>query len=117
MLGRKRKKDSSAEADEDQIIEADESDFEDTDSDDESAVAPEDEFDRSGGPLDLGEAEQDDAAAAERLDLGALQVPLIDGLEVRVEVDPQTQQPLAVTLVLGEGAVQVRVFAARVAIT
>ena len=112
MLGRKRKKDSSAEAEEDQIIEADESDFEDTESDDESAVAPEDEFDRSEGPLDLGEAEEEDAAAAERLDLGALQVPLIDGLEVRVEVDPQTQQPLAITLVLGEGAVQVRAFAA-----
>ncbi len=112
MLGRKRKKDSSAETEEDQIIEADERDFEDTDSADESAEEPEDEFDRSEGPFDLGEVDERDAEAAERLDLGALQVALADGLEVRVEVNPQTQQPIAVTLVLGEGAVQVRVFAA-----
>ncbi|MCH9718667.1 MAG: DUF3710 domain-containing protein [Actinomycetia bacterium] len=112
MLGRKRKKDSAAETDEDQFIEVDDGDFEDTDSEDESEVELADEFDRSEGPFDLGEVEEEDAATAERLDLGALQVPLADGLEVRVEVDPQTQQPLAVTLVLGEGAVQVRVFAA-----
>jgi len=112
MLGKKRQKDSSPEADEDQIIESDDSDFADADAADESAEESEDEFDCSEGPFDVGEVDERDAAAAERLDLGALQVPLADGLEVRVEVNPQTQQPMAVTLVMSEGAVQVRVFAA-----
>lgn len=70
------------------------------------------QVDRSGGPFDLAEVAEPDAMAAERLDLGALQLPLLDGLEVRVEIDPDTNQPAAITIIRGEGAVQVRAFAA-----
>ena len=34
------------------------------------------------------------------------------GMEVRVEIDPESNEPAAITLVHGEGAVQVRAFAA-----
>ena len=35
----------------------------------------------------------------------------MDGLEIRVELDQETNVPMAITLVHGEGAVQVRAFA------
>ena len=117
MLGKKRKRDHESKADEDQLTGDEEQllDSEDIDEGDDSDLEDEqaeDQFDRSEGPYDLSEVEEPDAVAADRLDLGALQLPLIEGLEVRVEMDPETQQPLAVTLVLDEGALQVRVFAA-----
>lgn len=116
MLGKKRKKDSSDVSEDEQIIDVDDNDTElDELADEADAVEEaewEEEFDRSEGPYDLTEVAERDAEVAERLDLGALQVPLVDGLEVRVEVDPETQRPLAITLVQSDGAVQVRVFAA-----
>jgi hypothetical protein len=50
-------------------------------------------------------------AGVQRLDLGALQIPAIDGVEVRVQADPDggIQQ---VVLVYGESALQLGVFAA-----
>ena len=69
------------------------------------------EFDRTQGPYDISEVEEPDAMAAERIDFGAVQVPLLDGLEIRVELDQETNEPAAVTLVHGQGAVQVRAFA------
>ncbi len=68
--------------------------------------------DRSEGPFDISEVADPDASSAGRLDLGAVQLTLLDGLEVRVEMDPDSGEPAAVTIVRGEGAVQVRVFAA-----
>jgi hypothetical protein len=58
------------------------------------------------GPYDAA-----DAPPAERLDLGSLQIPAIEGVEVRVQADPdgQIQQ---VVLVHGESALQLGVFAA-----
>lgn len=60
-----------------------------------------------GGPYDLTEA----PAGGHRLDLGSLQVPAVDGVEIRVQADPdgQVQQ---VVLVEGESALQLGVFAA-----
>lgn len=69
------------------------------------------EIDRTDGPFDISEVDEQDAMAAERIDFGAVQVPLIDGLEIRVELDQETNEPMAITLVRGEGAVQVRAFA------
>jgi hypothetical protein len=59
------------------------------------------------GPYDITQAPKD----VQRLDLGALQIPAIDGVEVRVQADPDgtVQQ---VVLVHGESALQVGVFAA-----
>lgn len=67
--------------------------------------------DRTDGPFDIGEVDEPDAMAAERIDFGAIQVPLVDGLEIRVELDQETNEAMAITLVHGQGAVQVRAFA------
>lgn len=69
------------------------------------------EADRTDGPFDIGEVNEPDAMAAERIDFGAIQVPLVDGLEIRVELDQETNEAMAITLVHGQGAVQVRAFA------
>jgi len=78
----------------------------------EAEAGPDPEVDRSGGPFDLTEVEESDAMEAQRIDLGSLQIPLIEGLEIRVEVDEGTNQPMAITLIRGAGAVQVRLFSA-----
>lgn len=65
---------------------------------------------RENGPWDL--AEVSDPAAGGRVDLGGMWLPGRPGLEVRVEADQQTSQVVAVTLVLGDGALQVQPFAA-----
>ena len=64
---------------------------------------------RPDGPFDITEV---DPAAGGRVDLGGMWLPGRDGLEVRVEADQETAQVIAVTLVLGEGALQVQPFAA-----
>ncbi|MDO4607203.1 MAG: DUF3710 domain-containing protein [Bowdeniella nasicola] len=54
-------------------------------------------------------------SAAERedlVDLGALYVPNVEGLQVRIDVDAATRQPVSTTLTLGENAVQLQLFAA-----
>ncbi len=80
-------------------------DFEDV----EEAAEP-DRPGRGQGPFDL--AEVDDPAASGRVDLGGLWLPGRPGLEVRIEADQETSEVVAVTLVLGEGALQVQPFAA-----
>ncbi len=65
---------------------------------------------RPDGPFDL--AEVPDPAAGGRVDLGGMWLPGRDGLEVRIEADQTTAEVIAVTLVLGEGALQVQPFAA-----
>ncbi|GAA4172909.1 hypothetical protein GCM10022251_70190 [Phytohabitans flavus] len=61
----------------------------------------------SVGPYDASEAPE----GVQRLDLGSLQIPAIDGVEVRVQANPDgvVQQ---VVLVHGENALQLGVFAA-----
>lgn len=61
---------------------------------------------RPGGPWDLADVDDDLA----RVDLGALQVPVPPGCEVRVDV--QEDQVVAATLVDGRSAVQIHAFAA-----
>jgi hypothetical protein len=62
------------------------------------------------GPWDASEVE--DPAAGGRIDLGALWIPGHPGLEVRVEADQATGVLLSVTMVVGEGALQLQPFAA-----
>jgi hypothetical protein len=59
------------------------------------------------GPYDITQAPE----GVQRLDLGALQIPALDGVEVRVQADPDgtVQQ---VVLVYGDSALQLGVFAA-----
>ena len=62
----------------------------------------------TNGPWDEGDAPQDDLA---RIDLGALRLPALPGMDLRVELNPQ-QQVIAATLRSEESFLQVSVFAA-----
>jgi hypothetical protein len=64
--------------------------------------------DLTTGPYDEADAPADEL---ERLDLGALQIPVIGGVEVRVDVGPD-QQVVAATLSYSGSEAQIGVFAA-----
>jgi hypothetical protein len=63
------------------------------------------------GPYDLADVE-DPGAGGSRVDLGGIWLPGRPGLEVRVEADQTTGEVVAVTAVLGDGALQLQPFAA-----
>jgi hypothetical protein len=63
---------------------------------------------RSGGPFDRSEVGSLDG----RLDLGALWLTGVPGMELRLEVEEESQNVVGVTAVLGESAVQLQAFAA-----
>ena len=102
--------DAAAEADDREDDDADVDDAEsDDDLDDEEALleksAP---FDRSEkGPFDISE----EYPEHDRLDLGALKVPVVDGMQVRLDTDDDSQRVLAVTLVHDGGGIQLQAFA------
>ncbi|MEO8518463.1 MAG: DUF3710 domain-containing protein [Dermatophilaceae bacterium] len=60
------------------------------------------------GPLDRAEVDGLDG----RLDLGALWIAGVDGMELRLELEQESQNVVGVTAVLGESAVQLQAFAA-----
>lgn len=60
------------------------------------------------GPFDERDAPADEL---ERVDLGALQIPLLEDVELRVDVD-ESQQVVAATLAGPHGSMQLGVFAA-----
>jgi len=66
------------------------------------------EVTRPQGPWDSADAPADDV---QRIDLGALRVPVPEGTEVRVDVGPEGEV-VAATLVQGESSMQVNAFAA-----
>lgn len=63
------------------------------------------------GPYDIDEV-PDDAAPMNRVDLGSLHIPAVEGLELRLQVDESTGQIAAVLLTGEEGAIELRAFAA-----
>ena len=63
---------------------------------------------RDGGPHDVADVEGRDG----RVDLGALWVTPVAGMELRLEVQQSTQQVTAVTMIIGDSALQVQPFAA-----
>lgn len=65
---------------------------------------------RPDGPFDVSEI--DEPSSEGRVDLGGMWLPGREGLEVRIEADQTTAEVVAVTLVLGEGALQLQPFAA-----
>jgi hypothetical protein len=65
-------------------------------------------FDRAQGPFDLAEAPRGD----EHLDLGALRVLGVEGMQLRLEIDQEQQQVIAATAVLGDSSLQLQAFAA-----
>jgi hypothetical protein len=74
----------------------------------ESAEESSDGPSRPRGPWDSEDAPEDDV---QRIDLGSLLLPVPDGTEVRVDVGPEGEV-VAATMVQGESAMQVNVFAA-----
>lgn len=73
-----------------------------------STIAPEDVSDRSSGPHDVSEVPDADG----RLDLGALWIRGVDGMELRLEIDQEEQRVIAATAVVGDSALQMQAFAA-----
>ena len=65
---------------------------------------------RRGGPWDVDELPDGDDLA--RVDLGALLIVPAEGVEVRIQVDEQTDAVQSVLLAGEDGAVELRVFAA-----
>lgn len=63
---------------------------------------------RDGGPFDVADVDGRDG----RVDLGAIWVRGVPGMELRLEVEQETQQVNAATAVLGESALQLQAFAA-----
>ena len=60
------------------------------------------------GPFDAAAVEDDDG----RLDLGALRIMGVPGMELRLEIDEAADQVVGATAVIGDSAVQIQAFAA-----
>lgn len=60
------------------------------------------------GPWDLA----DKPELGNRIDLGALRIPKRTGMQVRLELERASRVPVAVTVTLGQSAVQLQAFAA-----
>jgi hypothetical protein len=61
------------------------------------------------GPYDVDDAPGDEIP---RVDLGALRVPVIEGLEIRLDMDEQTGDPAQLVLADGDSMMQLGVYAA-----
>ena len=109
MFRKKRRQDG---ADDPTVAETDGPEADELDGDDDRAAstAPAPRAERPDGPHDASEV--GDPSRGGRVDLGGLWLPGRPGLEVRVEADQQTGEVVAVTLVLGDSALQVHPFAA-----
>jgi hypothetical protein len=71
-------------------------------------VRQRDDPDTTTGPFDVRDAPEDEVT---RIDLGALRVPVREGIDVRLDLN-ETKQVISVTLANGDGQMQVSVFAA-----
>jgi hypothetical protein len=68
---------------------------------------PGERFEREGGPWDSGDVGDD---KIERVDLGGILVPIVEGMELRDEI--AEERVVAATLVVGRSAIQIQPFAA-----
>ncbi|EAP98863.1 hypothetical protein JNB_01805 [Janibacter sp. HTCC2649] len=102
---RRRKADAETAVEAESAVDAAES--EDA-SDDVTEIVPDVPVDRSAGPYDATEVDDDDG----RLDLGSLRVSGTEGMELRLEIDQEQQNVIAATAVVGESALQLQAFAA-----
>ncbi|MEO7269069.1 MAG: DUF3710 domain-containing protein [Knoellia sp.] len=110
---RRRKADAEtaveAESAVDADLDVDASENEDGDASvDVTQTVPDAPVDRSSGPFDATEVDDDDG----RLDLGSLRVSGAEGMELRLEIDQEQQHVIAATAVVGESALQLQAFAA-----
>jgi Protein of unknown function (DUF3710) len=68
--------------------------------------------DRAKGPYDSTEVDPELLEAEDRIDLGALVITGMPGMELRLQVDEQSNEVQAVLLVLEDSALELRAFAA-----
>jgi hypothetical protein len=61
------------------------------------------------GPWDISEEPQDGLV---RLDFGSLKIPGVEGMNVNLELDEESQSVVAITIVINEGGLQLQPFAA-----
>lgn len=73
-----------------------------------TTTSPSRPSERRGGPFDRSEVKDLDG----RLDLGALWLTGVPGMELRLEVEEESQNVVGVTAVVGDSAVQLQAFAA-----
>lgn len=74
--------------------------------------SPSDEEAPSADHLDGGPYDAADAPELDRIDLGGLQIPLVDGMELRIETDQRRQSATGVSLVIDGSSLQLQAFAA-----
>ncbi|MFC0625383.1 DUF3710 domain-containing protein [Kribbella deserti] len=67
---------------------------------------------RTDGPFDSTEVPHEELHAEDRIDLGGLVITGLPGMELRLQVDEQTNEVQAVLLVLEDSALELRAFAA-----
>ncbi|TCN31060.1 uncharacterized protein DUF3710 [Kribbella orskensis] len=67
---------------------------------------------RSAGPYDSSEVDASELEAEDRIDLGALVITGMPGMELRLQVDEQSGDVQAILLVLEDSALELRAFAA-----
>lgn len=67
---------------------------------------------RAEGPFDSTEVDPEVLEAEDRIDLGALVITGMPGMELRLQVDEQSGQVQAILLVLEDSALELRAFAA-----
>jgi hypothetical protein len=91
---------------EDDVADESESDA-DADSDADEGAPVERPGHLEDGPWDVAVAPEED-----RLDLGGIQVPTIDGMELRMEMDQRTSTVTGANLVIAGSSLQVQAFAA-----
>ncbi|MGO2036825.1 MAG: DUF3710 domain-containing protein [Brevibacterium sp.] len=100
--------DETPESDDDSAASNSDDDEDSEDDDEEAKLEKSAPFDRSEkGPFDASE----DYPELNRLDLGALKVPVVDGMQVRLDTDDDSQRVLAVTLIHEGGGIQLQAFA------
>jgi hypothetical protein len=68
----------------------------------------EERVDRVRGPFDAAEVDDE----VERIDLGALRITPVDGMQLRLELDQEQQSVVSAHAVIGDSGVQLQAFAA-----
>ena len=105
---RRGTKDTSAELNRVTAADPDHATDPDQEADADESGQPDSGVVNSHGPFDRAEVD----GLGGRLDLGALWMTGIPGMELRLEVEQESQSVVGVTAVLGESAVQLQAFAA-----
>lgn len=113
----RKKREAEEEVEDQDVLDEDEATDEDDEATDDEAVDAEEELRRKAGPFDRltggpFDSEEDHDEEPRRLDLGALRVPVIDGMQVRLDVEENSGRIMAVTLVHEKATLQLQVFAA-----